>query len=497
MKKFGIIYFLIITICAFVQFGLGGNPLLVLALYLVAATGLVVVAPGGQNLPSLIYFAYCLYAAGFTLPIKTLLLQPVQQNLLAPYDTALVLLGGHVCITIAYAIYRTFPARLAVMVAMEREFSSPSFLRFIAGFGFVVGFALMVLHTIFRPKLVNGVNTVEGFGGFGVFYFLLVMGFTAQCALTAGGKNRGSNMTIAILMFVCIFGLSLIGNVKKYVLDAGLIVALVIVAYNVRVRPQYIVAGVAFLFFTQFIVSPLIHITRSESSQKTISERIDLTAKILKQNNYDWGRINQINDRVTRGFERNYRSSGSYVYPSTIGVDRFTMPLPIDQVTRVGEPGRLGWPTFVRKVFENTLPSAFVEKSAGALGDEVAWAYGFRQAGVMGRPVVGLTATAWAVGGVVGLISLGIVVPLLLFWLLGVIGGQINNNPWTVAMIVVCVLAPEQDPSATIGMMLRDIPIVIVTMAMLMLLTRELRSRQAGGPRYPQHVAPQPLGRRN
>lgn len=478
MKKFGLIYFAIITICAFVQIGMGGTPLLVLALYLIASTGLVVAAPGGQNLPSIIYFAFCLYAAGLALPIKTLLLQPVQQNLMAPLDTALVLLAGHVCVTIAYGLYRLFPARLPLLVALERDFSSPSFLRFFAGIGFVLGFMLMVMHTILRPKFVNGVSSTEGFGGFGTLYFLLVMAFAAQCGWAAIGKGRGKSLIVAIIMFVFIFALSMMGNQKKYIMDAGLVVALTIVAYNIKVRPQYIVAGLAFIAFTQFAVSPLIHITRAESSQKTISERVDLTLKILNQNNWDFGKINQINDRVTEGFAGSYRSSGSYVYPATLNVDRFMLALPVDQVVRVQESGRVGWPTFVRTVLERTLPGAFIEKHAGALSDEVAWSYGFRQAGVIGRPVVGLTATSWAVGGFVGLASLCIVIPLLMFWVLGAIGGPISNNPWTVALTVICFVAPEQDGSGVIGMLLRDIPVAVGTMGVLILLTRGIRDRQ-------------------
>ncbi|NBW08024.1 MAG: hypothetical protein EBR82_08350 [Caulobacteraceae bacterium] len=478
MKTFGTVYFIIITACAFVQFGMGGSPLLVLALYLIAATGLVVTLPGGQNLPSLIYFACTLYAAGFALPIKTLLLQPVQQNLMAPFDTALVLLGGHVCLTIAYVIYRTFPARLAVFNAMEKEFSTPSFLKFIAWFGFVIGFALMVLHTIFRPKFVNGVSTAEGFGGFGAFYFLLVMAFTAQCALAVIERHRGRNLTVAIVMFAFIFALSLMGNQKKYILDAALIVSLTLIAYNVKIRPQYIIFGVVFLAFTQFIVSPLIHIARSESSQKTISERIDLTVKILDQNNYDFGKINQINDRVTRSLSGSYRSSGSYIYPSTLNLDRFTLVLPVDQVVRVGESGRTGWSVFVRTTLERILPGAFIEKHAGSLTDEVAWTYGFRQAGVVARPVTGLTATSWAIGGIAGLVSIGIVVPLLLFWVLGIIGGPITRNPWTIAMLVVSSLAPEQDSSGILGLILRDLPIALAAVGVLMLLTRGLRYQQ-------------------
>jgi len=478
VKTFGKVYFIIITACALVQFGMGGSPLLVLALYLIAATGLVVTLPGGQNLPSLVYFAYTLYSAGFALPIKTLLLQPVQQNLIAPFDTALVLLAGHVCLTIAYIIYRTFPARLALFNAMEKEFSTPSFLRFIAWFGFIVGFALMVLHTIFRPKFVNGVSTAEGFGGFGAFYFLLIMAFTAQCALAVIEKGRGRNLIFAVVMFAFIFALSLMGNQKKYILDAGLIVALTVLAYNVKVRPQYIVFGVIFIVFTQFIVSPLIHIARSESSLKTISERVDLTVKILEQNNYDFAKINQINDRVTQSLTGTYRSSGSYVYPSTLNLDRFTLVLPVDQVVRVGEGGRTGWSVFVRSTLERILPGAFIEKHAGSLTDEVAWTYGFRQAGVVARPVTGLTATSWAIGGVAGLIAIGITAPLLLFWVLGIIGGPITRNPWTIAMLVVSSLAPEQDSSGILGSILRDLPIALSTIAVLMLLTRGLRYQQ-------------------
>jgi hypothetical protein len=471
----GYIYGTLVTACGLFQLALGGSLALTVALYAVAMTALIPLFWSGFSVSSLIYILFSLYSGGFALIIKTLLVQPVQQNLIEPNWSALVLFAGHTSTTAAWVLATALPLRSRVASAAINEFNSINALRFFAAFSFASGLLLKVLHNIYRPQFIYGsVELSEGFGGFGVFGFLLVFGFAAQAALCAKTRAPKEYITAGV-MFTLIAGLSIIANVKKELLDAGLIIALTVAAFNVRIKPSIAATAVAFLALMQFVVSPLIHITRAQSETFTIAERIELTQAILRQNNYDLGRINALNDEVFRSYEGNYRSTGSYVYPSTLNIDRFALILPIDQVVRTHEPGKISPEQAFDLTLQAILPSALIDKSAGILADYVAWYYGFRTYGVVGRPVTGLTASSWAIAGLPGVLIIGFVVPAIMFWILGAVGGPLGGSPWAVGLVTSLSVMQEATLDAVFGYLFRDLIVLLSTIALLLIARRFLR----------------------
>jgi len=476
----GYMYAAVMTVCGLIQFTLGGNLPLAIALYAVAMTALLPFVWGGLSVSSIIYIFFSLYSGGLTLLVKTLLWQPVQQNLVEPNWSALILFAGHAATTSAWVLATAFPLGSRMASSLRAEFNSIDALRFFATFGFGAGFALKILHSIYRPQFVHGsVELTDGFGGFGVFGFLIVFGFAAQAALCVRTRSPRDYM-IAGAMFLLIASLSIIANVKKDLLDAGLVIALTIAAFNIRIRPSIAIAAIAFVVLTQFIVSPLIHVTRAQSETFTTTERIELAQTILRQNNYDFGRINALNDEVFRSYEGTYRSSGSYVYPSTLNIDRFALVLPIDQVVRTSEPAKISPTHAFNLTLQAILPSVLIEKSAGTLADYVAWHYGFRTYGVVGRPVTGLTASSWAIAGLPGVLFIGFIVPAFMFWVLGAVGGPLHRSPWAVGLVTALSVMPENTLDLVFGYLFRDLIVMLFTVALFLAARRFLRAGAAG-----------------
>lgn len=473
MKKLAVVYLIIASICAIIQVVLGVNFPILIALYIISVCGFLSIYSNTLSVSSIIYFSICLYSGFFAICIKTILWQPLQQNLYDPDTSAIIVFTGHMATTAAYLIAQRFPVRFRSLQNLKLDFDATGARTPLYLIMFTIGFVALVIHEQLRPQFTNGsTDAIGGFGGFGAFYFLLVFGFAGQVTRAVTSRMRGADATVALVMFILITALSFAANVKKDVMDAALVVALVFIFYRLKVKPRYIVAAFAFLFVSQFVISPLIHITRAEQTHKTVSERVDLTMAILKQNNYDLAKINALNDKVYKGFSNNYRSSGSYVYPSTANIDRFALILPADQVSRVQDPGRVTPGELVQLIGQRTLPSVLISKSPGVLADVVSWKYGFRTYLTVGRPVVGLSASSYAVGGIPAVIGVSFFLMLVIFLVLDVIGGAMTPSPWSIAMVVTLSNIPEKEIDALLGILLRDIPLTVITLAIFVMLAR-------------------------
>lgn len=478
MKSFPALYLLAILLLLALQLVLGADLILTSILTLIAASAMWPFSKPALTVSGLLYSSTCLYSGTFALLMKTLLIQPVQQNLIAPQFSAGILLAGHVAVSTAYGLATAIPARGEFCSRLKADFDSVRILRLFAPWGFVLGYATQVLHVIFRPHFINGSNmTTNGFGGFGSFYFLINLAFAAQVGLIYLGRWKNEATVRASIMFVLILGLSLVENVKKDVLDAVLILVMSMFAFRAAPKPGPTLIACVFVVFFMFILSPLIHITRANSTVGSLDERIGITEKILLQNNFDIGKINALNDTVFRSYSDNYRSSGSYVYPYTINIDRFALVLPADQVAREKSSSRVSLLEVGHLIAQQALPSILIKKSPGVLADLVSWRYGFRPYLTVGRPVVGLAASTYAIGGFLGIFAIGIPVMLAFFWATSALAGDLTASPWAVGIAVFLSVLAEKEVDAIVVLVVRDIPILLVTLGIMVASVRYLTAR--------------------
>jgi hypothetical protein len=478
--SFPAIYAFLILSLVVAQVGMGADIPLVLVLALIAAATLLPLTKDNIAPGDCIYIGLSLYCGGFALLTKTLLGQPVDSNLIAPEISGLHMLVAFASITAAYLLAQRFTPKLSQPAGVFRYFNSPFFLKNFSRFGFVVGAIFHILHLILRPRFINGTGEqTAGFGGFGSFYFLIVMAFAAQIALCKLGENKARERTIATFMFVAILLMTVAGNVKKDILDALVILAISTYALGFKVGVRQVVAGAILLFAINFVLTPLIHITRSSGADFSISERFQYTAEVVSTNNFDLGKINDINDRITQGFRTNYRAFGSYVYPSTVNLDRFSLIFPLDQVVRTGGPPRIMPNDIVNRVLQIVLPSSLITKSPGSMADLVGWSYGFRAPGTVSRPVVGLPASSVALGGLFGAAIIPFGILSVVFTLLNWLGGSLKGNPWAIALTVSLMHIPEKEVDALFGIMLREAPLILIVMALFIHTMRSQRRVKA------------------
>jgi hypothetical protein len=469
MKPMTAMYLLMVALCVIFQASLGSDLALLFVTTIVAASAAWSINARHPTPLHLLYLALCFYEAAFALLFKSILAQPLHSNLIDPATTSFTLLVFHIAATAAFLLAKTFVPQINIAKSVSETFDSDRFLVGFAKWGFLLGFILKVAHTALRPQFQYGtLETTAGFGGLGAFGFLVPFALAAQ-AVIALKTQTTHNRVILIGMLVSVAILSFIGNVKKDIIDATLVLALVAFAYHVRVRPSVIMGGAVLVWFLTSVATPIIHVTRAESQTRTITERIELTFSILERYNYSLDRINAANDLVAQGITITYRPNYSYVFPSTLPLDRFALIFPIDQVVRTGAPGRMTTQQAVQTTLEATLPSALIRKQAAAWGDYVAWAYGFRGYGSIGRPVVGLAAGLWAVGGIGAVFWIGGLLCFCLFAAAAAIAGQQIRSPWAIGVVVFMVLFPENAPDALVGFILRDIPVMVITLALFTL----------------------------
>jgi hypothetical protein len=447
------------------QLGMGANLSLDISFLIISLTPILVVDRNDIWPADILYFSLAAYFGGMSLIFKTALLQPLQQNLFAPDMAALYQILSFASITVALIcirLVRRYPSRTQTFIA--QTIKRPQFVRWMARIFYAMGFGTQVLAAIFKPQLQNGVmSQSEGFGGFGSFYFMMVFGLAAQMSVALNAKEKSFERLLLATMFVGALFIAMISNVKKPLYDAIILACLSVYAFKIKIKPGQVAMVVAGLVFMQVVVSPLIHIVRYEATAKSPIERITATMDLLREYDYDFGKLSDVTD-VQATTMHTYRADQSYYYPSTANIDRFSLILPTDQVVRSGQPAQLSpWDQLLSGV-RQTLPSFVIEHTSYVGADEVAWTYGIRDWGAIARPVIGVTASSYATGGLWAVLTLPGALFGILFWVIDRYFGRLSMNILGVAIAAYIAQYAEKEIDAIVVLTIRDMVITIVTL---------------------------------
>ncbi len=448
-----------------IQLGMGGSPMLDIAFLLIALVPVGMIDRNDLYPGDVLFFSLSMYFGGMSLIFKTILLQPLQSNLVAPEMSALYTVLAFASICVAYHLLKyTRRAPNKARAFVVKVFDKRTFVSWLAKTFFVLGFGTQFLASIFRPHMEAGqFEQNAGFGGFGAFYFMMVFGVAAQAGLIWKFKAGILERNILIAMLVGILGISMIQNIKKPMYDAIILMTLCIYAFKIKIRPQAIITLVCVLVFMQTIISPLIHIVRYEGTALSPGERVDATMRILSENDYDFGKISQLYSKQASTMGE-YRADSSYYYPSTLNLDRFSLILPTDQVVRTGDPARLDIREQLASSLNQILPAPLVKHTLYVGVDEIAWAYGIRDWGVIGRPVIGIVASSYAVGGLWGILILPGISYGLVFWLIDTFYGRMSGSVPGVAMAAYMSQYAEEDFNAIYMISVREISAILVVL---------------------------------
>ena len=445
----------------FIQLLIGSNVLLLVIIGLIAAFGAIPISRRDLMITDVIFFATTLYYSTFALVIKSLLGQPLDQNLQAPILSAAYLTIGFTSMAIGYVAANSFVSQAKWIKPFVAEFGSRHFCRKVALWVFAIGSVLAILHNVLRGQVVEGSVEEGGFGGFGSFLFLLPFGWACQARLAFGSGATRRDSGILYAMGVVALFLALLANVKVIVVQYILVLILSFTAFGIRVRLRTLLVGALGVLLLILYVQPIIQITRGEAEGKSVFDRLTAIGPILVDSDFSASNLQVRADAVARGYRYSYL--GSYVYPSTWSVDRFSMILPIDEVARkLGEAGTTGGGDIVKEVVENTLPSAVVSKTGVATADTIGWHFGFTRNGSISRPVVGLVASCLAAYGILGVVLLPAVITFLTFAVINCLGTHLRGSAWSIFVLMTFIVFVEKEIAPIITLFTHEIPLEAV-----------------------------------
>lgn len=454
-------YLVVITTAAFVQIFLGADPLVLVILTAISMSALL----GMRKDPVIgdwLFLMFAMYYGSLGLTLKTALLQPVDSNLSEPTLTSLYLFTGWASLTAGY-LASAWQSSFRVAWRLDNVFADIRFLRLFTLPIFALGITLQTLHVIFRPQFIPGTNILnDGFGGFGSFYFMLPISVSMQAAICVYKQRNSSDRLLLIAMLLLIAGVSLFGNVKKNIVDAILIVGCSYILFDrARISAKAIVSITIFLGILILYVNPVVHIMRPLLFGLSFQQRLELAGSILTDTDFNPVELADRAARVLITYTGEYSPTGSYFYPNTLNLDRFALILPLDQVIRgLPRAGAMGSEIF-STIPSTVLPSFLIQKEAAATQDLIAWHFGFRPVGIVGRPVVGLIASATAGYGIFGAAILPFIVVFISLRILNRLTGRLKNNPWAISVFSASTLLVEKEIAPFIEFELRDLVLLL------------------------------------
>jgi hypothetical protein len=108
-------------------------------------------------------------------------------------------------------------------------------------------------------------------------------------------------------------------------------------------------------------------------------------------------------------------------------------------------------------LLEGILPSFIIgEKTSAVFTDVVAWDYGIRGYGSIGRPVLGFSATALAVGGIPAIIVLNLFIGLPSLYFVNRAFGHLRSSVIGVQVILMSWFVAEQGVDSFVSFFIRN-----------------------------------------
>lgn len=466
-----------VALLAALQLLLGANKSVLSVVVLVSVAALWPLCKRDWRISDGLYALMCLYFGTASLVVKTLTLQPIESNLHVPLVSAGYLFVGFASISIGYVFSQTVRQPWPIAGELREITDNPANLVRFAVPVFALGAVFYFLHTQFRALPSNGGFEAGGFGGFGTFYPLLILGAAMQSALIATRPRSTRHKAVLAGMALVILALTLADNTKRTLFDFLMAVGATLLAYRVPLRwrwaaPSALTAALALLYLV-----PAIQIVRTQADVRGIG-RIAATLAVIRSNAFDPLALGREADRIAAGYQFAYH--GSYVYPMTWNSERFTMIQPIDQVARkLDERGTMGGADILRDPAETLLPSFLLTKTLATAPDRIAWRYGFRANGSIARPVVGLIASSLAAFGLAGVLVLPALTVAFTFIVLDATGGRLAYNCWATFLFAATAFLAEREVSTTLSFFCRSFFFIMLTAAIMLLLGYR-RKRRTG-----------------
>ncbi|MFG1185637.1 hypothetical protein [Xanthobacter aminoxidans] len=457
-------YWLVLIAGAIAQAFLGADPVVLGVMVVICCFEPAIVRGQPMRSSDVMMLGLIMYSGYFPILIKTALGQAVDENLSDPVNSSIVHFLGFASVFVGYLLSYRFTAVSPFISNLAAVLTDDKKLKACAVVCFPIGAAVTVAHIILRPAASQvSVDAGDSVGFLGNFSFIANFALICQAAYAfglGGGRRRG--MVFLSVMLLTFMVLSVLGNVKYIFVSCILSIIFIIIfsRHTVNVAKEAVVGAIIF-FVLAFYISPIIHLSRDASTTQTISERVELALGWLDRVDYNPFELQERAEAKLAVYGSFRDPSLNYLFPSTANLDRFCIIQPVDQVVSRSEFfGIQGFESF-QGLASSILPSFLVDKLAASSPDFIAWYYGIRTPGVVGRPVIGLTASSFAVGGYPAAIFLPGLIMFGAFYLVNRFSGPLKGNVVGVFMLGVCLGLIEKEAAEIIAFFARQFLIVL------------------------------------
>lgn len=437
-----------VALMAFVSLLLAGIPLLRFGLFDIVGL-----------------FAFGLLSKYSVLPffIKTLMGERIDVGLLAVDKTFIVILVGSFLTLAALFVAKTVPINKRILCATL----SDKQLQVFAYLTYGLGFGLTMLHVLLKPTSIHG-EVTGGFGGFGGFIGLLYLGVICMAAYLAKTDSKRIINKSLVLMLLGALLLSLLDNAKLYFTLSLLAYVTTLFLFGRKISLRYVAGGLLLVVFYVGAVVPTIQVLRMDSFR----------AASLGQ------RINMVVDFVGNHiFESNTATSLSAVlfhydyYPNlhTPIIDRLEMVQDLDLVLDgVDSSNTIGW---------QPIPMAFLQMTPRFLApnkppyidiDVIAYRIGYMPKLMPWRRTMGLFGVSYAMFMWPGWMLVSFALMIVFFLLIRKLVSYtaIGNIFGIFILVRYGINFTEIGVQNLIGVMLRSIPMDVITIFILLTITK-------------------------
>lgn len=406
--------------------------------------------------------------------------EPADGDLLVPNTTITVILVGTFSICAAAILVHALLGRRKII---PLRYSTDK-LAVVRNLSLAFGLVFELLHALMSqgtdgngPQygFVNGLSTIMG----NLIYFAVYV--ETWRTLEESDGERSTSLTLYWMAGpLTVWGFY--ANSKLGVALPFLAYLMAAVIYQRRITKQQTLALAAVVIGGMLLVGPGVEILRSERNPLTgylttdqvidFAERMVTDPESIRQ---EWARLKMIQASGDSLFNTQHYLGNSDI------LERFAFISITDTIVNaVNEDGPYGWGLVsdgVAQIFPTFLNP---DKPRNGTGDLMTWHYGLRSYGVTGNIATGIFADSYALAEWPGIFLAPFV--LVFLFLLGVqSGGTSLRGNFVGAYFVIAYFHAftEQGVAGLITIIFREVPVVLVFLAIIFYLAESIGSRRA------------------
>jgi hypothetical protein len=325
----------------------------------------------------------------------------------------------------------------------------------------VFGVLINLVNIAVRPVILEG-NVVAGFGGFGAFASIWIVGLILHLKSQAKSGSFLKIDRIVISYFLFSLLITFLANAKQTLFLTFIALFFSAFFYGLKFRIHHVVYSAIGVIFIVLFISPIIQGTRTvEFRTAGMVEKFDII-------------MSSHDDIFSDDYREYYSISFDYLGTRSALVDRLDMISESDVVVAgVDSFGPVGSYPIVDG-FIRALPSFLIKnKSEAAVTDKIMWDIRELPYGIISRLTIGLPASIYAVtadfyAGFYSLLTLGIFLSVLCF----LFGNKGENFLGVYFLSLFSLQLTEKTFEEFVMILIRDIPLNLVVIFALVVFCR-------------------------